>query len=276
MKQTLKKIFFLPKMNRENCAYLQLGVMGGNMKKTFVAFFSFLITFCIFPGDLAAFVDIGFSEDGKTYLFGEYGKTDKTFQGWAEIYTVDVAKNIFVKNEVYKTPASRVTSGKQGREVYDALAAKNYAVTQKYKCTPVSGEYVLYVCADETKPSNEEIVFNDYTGITGEKSTYRVRLVQNVSGSGKNAQSSFYIMLEKISPNGSVLSSQKIGTPDYVRKSVTGYRIEKIFCNKNATGIVFVVSKTMEDDTGILVRYMVETATLQKESSRAPSGDFAK
>ena len=33
-------------------------------------------------GDVATFVDKGFSEDGKYYVFGQYGKTDKKFQGW--------------------------------------------------------------------------------------------------------------------------------------------------------------------------------------------------
>ena len=30
---------------------------------------------------------------GNYYIFGQYGKIDKKFQGWAEIYTVDVLKN---------------------------------------------------------------------------------------------------------------------------------------------------------------------------------------
>ncbi len=45
-----------------------------------------------FAGDAAAFSDIGFSEDGRTYIFGEYGKTDLSFQAYAEIYAVDVAE----------------------------------------------------------------------------------------------------------------------------------------------------------------------------------------
>ena len=44
----------------------------------------------LFAGDAAAFVDLGISSDGRTYAFGEYGKTDRQFQGYAEIYTVDI------------------------------------------------------------------------------------------------------------------------------------------------------------------------------------------
>ena len=56
----------------------------------------------VFAGDAASFDDIGFSADGKYYIFGTYGKTDMKYEPWAEIYTVDVAANNFVKGEVYK------------------------------------------------------------------------------------------------------------------------------------------------------------------------------
>ena len=74
------------------------------MKKILVCAFSVFFAVCSsFAGDAASFDDIGFSEDGKYYLFGQYGKTDKTYEPWAEIYTVDVAANDFVKGEVFKS-----------------------------------------------------------------------------------------------------------------------------------------------------------------------------
>ena len=63
--------------------------------------FALCLSFAL-AGDAAVFVDGGFSSDGSVYLFGQYGKTDKSFRGWAEIYTVDVAKNDFVKGGTYK------------------------------------------------------------------------------------------------------------------------------------------------------------------------------
>ena len=49
------------------------------MKKILVCAFSVFFAVCSsFAGDAASFDDIGFSEDGKYYLFGQYGKTDKT------------------------------------------------------------------------------------------------------------------------------------------------------------------------------------------------------
>ena len=61
-------------------------------------------------GDVATFVDKGFSEDGKYYVFGQYGKTDKKFQGWAELYQVDIAANDYTDNGVFKTKPSAVTN----------------------------------------------------------------------------------------------------------------------------------------------------------------------
>ena len=61
-------------------------------------------------GDVATFVDKGFSEDGRYYVFGQYGKTDKKFQGWAELYQVDIAANDYTDNGVFKTKPSAVTA----------------------------------------------------------------------------------------------------------------------------------------------------------------------
>ncbi|MBP3708925.1 MAG: DUF2259 domain-containing protein [Treponema sp.] len=233
-------------------------------KVVFGALIFTAVIFSALAGDVAVFRDIGFSSDGRVYLFGEYGKTDKTFRGWAEIYTVDVAKNDFVKGEVYKTNPTSTTAGTSGREVYDALAAKNYAVTKKYNCTETAPEQVLYICGDEAKRGTDQIVFKDFAGAIGSAATYCIELVPTVSGSGKNARSSFYIMLEKRDEHGSVVSRKKIGSPDVVRKGVIDYRIEKIFCDKSGRSLIFVVSKTMEDDTGILIRYMVEAAQVER------------
>ena len=97
----------------------------------------------IFAGDAAVFDDIGFSSDGKYYLFGQYGKTDKTYKAWAEIYTVDVAKNDFVKGEVYKTVSSDADES-SGKKCYENLKEKNEWKISKYKAVPSDGKTLLY------------------------------------------------------------------------------------------------------------------------------------
>ena len=99
------------------------------MKKIGLILITFLAaSFNLFAGDVATFVDCGFSADGKYYVFGQYGKTDKKFQGWADIYQVDIEKNDYVDGGVFKIKPSAVTSDKTGLEVYESLEAKIFII----------------------------------------------------------------------------------------------------------------------------------------------------
>lgn len=237
------------------------------MKKhlLFILYISMII-FNIYAGDAAVFVDGGFSADGSVYVFGQYGKIDKKFQGWAEIYAVDVKKNDYITNEVFITKPTAVTQNKTGKEVYESLYAQSYFKLKKYDYKNALPDDILYLMEDESKKGTEEIVFKDFTGsINDDQSMYYVQLVPTVKGSGKSLTSSFYINLEKKDAEGNVIASQKIGTPSINRKGVTNYRIEKIVCDKKSKNIVFIVEKTILDDTGVNIRYMIETATLNSD-----------
>lgn len=222
--------------------------------------------FASFAGDSAVLVDNGFSADGNYYIFGQYGKIDKKFQGWAEIYTVDVLKNDYVDNEVYRVKPSAVTFDKTGKEVYESLAGKNYLSIKKYNCAQNSPEQILYIREEEKKAGTDEIEFKDFiSSVSDDQAYYKVVLVPTVSGEGINVKSSFYINLEKLDSKGAVLASQKIGNPGITRKGVKNYKIERIVCDKTGKKLVFIVEKTMEDKTGINIRYMIETARLNDD-----------
>lgn len=222
--------------------------------------------FASFAGDSAVLVDNGFSADGNYYIFGQYGKIDKKFQGWAEIYTVDVLKNDYVDNEVYRVKPSAVTFDKTGKEVYESLAGKNYLSIKKYNCAQNSPERILYIREEEKKAGTDEIEFKDFiSSVSDDQAYYKVVLVPTVSGEGINVKSSFYIDIEKLDSKGAVLASQKIGNPGITRKGVKNYKIERIVCDKTGKKLVFIVEKTMEDKTGINIRYMIETARLNDD-----------
>lgn len=217
-----------------------------------------------FAGDVAVFVEGGFSSDGNYYVFGEYGRADKTFRGWADIRVVDARRNVFVTGETFKTAPSPATDGKTGREVYDSLAAKSWGAIKKYSCEKPSADQTLYICGDALKKGADKIEFKDFTAVLGSRADCSVVLSQSVVGSGPSARSSFFITLERRDESGNILSSQKIGSPDIWREGVTGYKIEKICCDKRGENIVFVVEKTAEDETGVLARYMVESARVER------------
>ncbi|SFJ09101.1 Predicted secreted protein [Treponema bryantii] len=232
------------------------------MKKIFICSLVMMLGLsAVSAGDVATFVDKGFSEDGKYYVFGQYGKTDKKFQGWAELYQVDIAANDYTDNGVFKTKPSAVTADKHGNEVFEALEGKSFYYFKDLKCEPANIDHVLYILDDVNKTGTDEIVFKDFRSADLDNAdVYHIRLYPTVTGSGKNTRSSFYIMLEKKNAAGEILMSRKIGTPSINRKGVTNYKIERIFCDKSEKNLIFVIEKMMEDDTGTSIRYMVEAA----------------
>ncbi|MDY4133113.1 DUF2259 domain-containing protein [Treponema sp.] len=213
-----------------------------------------------FAGDAASFVDIGFSEDGKTYIFGTYGKTDKNYEPWAEIYTVDVAANEFVKGEVFKSKKGDVSPNASGKDAFDKLKSSTEWKIGKYNAKPANAKTLLYLRDSESKGDTEEIVFKDFENSTEDHSVfYNVRLVPEYEGYGKNVKSKFYINVVRKDENGDVLSTIKVGTPDFKRKGISSYKIDKIFTDASGKSLVFIVQKKLEDNTGTSIRYMVET-----------------
>ena len=230
------------------------------MKKYIIGFVFILSSFLLFAGDVAAFEDIGFSADGKTYLFGEYGITDKNFQGYAEIYAVDIAKNDFLPNGIYKTNPSVATTGKSGITVYEALKEKHKNWLNSFKATPAPLDDVLYIKPNDSKSNTETVSVTDFVHTSQENPiTYNFTLVPFFEGTGANLVSSFYIVVEKLDKDGKVLDKVVAGTPDVKRKQISSYSIEKILCSPNAESFIIIVEKRSEENGVPTIRYMVET-----------------
>lgn len=235
------------------------------MKKVLFAGLIFaLFTSVLCAGDVATFVEKGFSPDGKSFIFGQYGRTDNKFQGWAEIYHVDIESNDFVDGGVFKIKPTAVTAGKTGIDVYNSLEAKSYFYLKNINCEPAGPEETLYICDDPKKTGVEEIIFKDFKGSKIDApNTYHVQLFPTVIGSGKDVKSSFFILLEKEDADGKILLRKKVGSPEVVRKGISGYKIERIICDKSGENLIFVVEKMLEDENGTSVRYMVEAASIK-------------
>ena len=229
--------------------------------------FALCVSLCcaaLSAGDVATFVDKGFSEDGKYYVFGQYGRTDKKYQGWAEIYQVDIAKNDWVDGGVFKINPTAVTADKAGVEVYEALEGKNYYYLRDLKCKVADADRVLYILDDVNKTGTDEIVFTDFNNSTVDSpDTFHIQLVPTINGKGKSVKSSFYIWVEKKDADGNTISKTKVGSPDVVRSGISNYKIERIMCDPSQTNFIFVIEKIQEDDTGISIRYMVEAAKIK-------------
>jgi predicted secreted protein len=234
---------------------------GGFMTKRILSIISLLLAVTLaFAGDAASFVDIGFSSDGRTYIFGQYGKTDKKFQAYAEIYTVDVARNVFVADDVFTVGPAAASGNQSSQAVFMELQQRYAYALNRYACTPVPIGNVLYLREKEFRPPQDVISFKDFERTTGSAMlTYEIKLLPSFSGSGLNVSSTLDIVVETKDQSGKVTDRIHVGTPSVRRKGVAGYAISKVLTDPSGKSIVIVLEKTVIDDTGTSIRYMVET-----------------
>lgn len=216
-----------------------------------------------YAGDVAVYSDLGFSADGNYYLFSQYGKEDKTYCPYADLFVVDIKKNDFAANGVFHTLAKNTTPETPSRTVYNALLDKASYVIKQYSPTLPTIDQVLYI-RDSDKKGGEQIEFSDFSNYldSSEKHSFRVLLTSEVNGKGINALSSFFITLETLNSQGEVILKKIVGSPNIKRKSVTSYKIEKIVFHPTSRAIVFIIEKSVEDEAGVSIRYMLEASTL--------------
>ncbi len=137
---------------------------GDTMAKR-ITITAMFLCFCILlaAGDAAAFVDLGFSKDGRTYMFAQYGSTDKTWRGFAEIYSVDIEKNDYIDGGCFKIAPSAKTEGINGSALYERLFEQNAAYIKTQDPVPADLAHTLYVKGKAKEPL-EEIIFTDFEG----------------------------------------------------------------------------------------------------------------
>lgn len=228
------------------------------MKRFFSILVMVLVSFALFAGDVAQFKDLGFSQDGSVYVFAQYGMTDKSYEGYAEIYAVDVKNNTYVKDGVFRTKPSPDTAGKRGKEVFEKLYDKANYFFSKYKMKSTSIDNVLYIRG--SKGNESQIRIKDFENSTVDNPLfYNIKLVPYFEGKGENARGAFYLTVQKEDSNGKVLSKKTVGNPDRKRKGVIEYNIEKILTTAGGKNLVIVIEKKVADKSGISIRYMVET-----------------
>ena len=208
----------------------------------------------IFAGDIANFTNIGFSDDSRYFMFAQYGVTDTVV--YAEIYTVDVAGNSFVKNGISKKeyPAGSYPMEDGSGAFYKGLLSLSAAV-QKNRIDPLLKGRVLYININGDPVRDLE--FRDFKT----DKTYKINLVQNVSESASGTDSSFSLKILSESPGASA-KAYSAGSPAVRRKSVKDYSLKKIFLTPDEKNMVLVVEMTIAEKDSVSVRYMVESLKL--------------
>ncbi|MCL1817752.1 MAG: DUF2259 domain-containing protein [Spirochaetaceae bacterium] len=226
-----------------------------------LAVFSLLMAvscaFSAFAGDVASFVNLGFSDDSGYFMFGFHGTDGDTARPFAEIYTVDVKANAFVSGGTARESfGETLQPGQDSGGALYTLLGKNIPLVQKFRIKHLRQGRLLYILlnGDSMKSSLE---FRDFTT----QNLYSAELIQNTTGSGSTVKSAFSIKLAITQPSGAS-RSYTLGRPDYYREKVMGYRIRQIFLSPDEKNLVCVVERDQYSASGKSVRYMVETIKL--------------
>jgi len=230
------------------------------LKKTVLAVFLIIFTSvsALWAGDSAIFVDLGFSPDGRTFMFGQYGVKSSSLYPWAEIYVVDVASNSFVPGgRASLTQPVAIRAGQDGRGTFHRLVADNSSLTNRYNINNQNQGLPLYISRDENPPARgETITFRDF--LSGK--SYTAQLIPTIMGSGLNVRSQFYIDLS-VTANGQV-RPYRVGNSNVTRNGISQYNIKRVIINEGGNAVIFVIEMKRAVSDGFDIRYMVEAVRL--------------
>ncbi|MDR1229778.1 MAG: DUF2259 domain-containing protein [Spirochaetaceae bacterium] len=218
--------------------------------------FSLLCAARVFAGDVASFVDLGFSEDGRIFMFAQYGVSEDSLKPWAEMRIVDVRANDFVSDGRFNyTHNDRIAAGQDGSGALFRLISRNAPTIERYAIPFLHQGIPLYISlADGHAPDGDAVNFRDFE----KEMTYTAKLVPYTEGNGATLRSSFYIQLSRTEKNGANRMFT-VGTPDIKRNGVQSYSIKKALTAPDRSSVVFVIEMRVQTGNGPNIRYMVET-----------------
>jgi len=213
----------------------------------------------LWAGDTAVFVDLGFSADGRIYMFGQYGINQNTLQPWADLCVVDVFSNSFVPGgRITYVHNSPVVAGHDGSGALYRVIARNAALADRYNVSFLFQGHLLYVSMENGANSgNETIEFRDF-----ERADFFRAVLTASSGFGSAADASFFISLERRSSDGST-RNYTVGNAGIKRPGIVSYRIRRVLAAPRSGSLVFVIEMRKRNTDGSTdILYMVETLKL--------------
>ncbi|HCC37708.1 MAG TPA: hypothetical protein DEQ14_08870 [Treponema sp.] len=229
-------------------------------KKTFLVAAGILIVsvFPLWAGDAASFADLGFSPDGKFFMFAQYGVQSRTLKPWADLFVVDVARNNFVSGgRVSYVHDSPVIAGQDGSGALYRIIARNTALADQYRLNYLNQGQPLYIALNGDFSGSESIDFRDFES----GATYKANLVSYIEGAAENLKSSFFINLENTSRDG-VRKNYTVGNPQIKRPLIGAYRIRKVMKAPHDGSMIFVIEMKRQSEGDTDTRYMVEALRL--------------
>ena len=226
------------------------------MRKFGVMLFCAISMMAAYAGDVANFVNLGFSPDGARFSFGQYGITDGDYRSYADIFCVDVAKNDFLKDGTFSTPPSASTAGKDSKGIFGSLQNNSSAYLKKNNIDSALQGRALYVQAED-EPKLKNISFRDFET----SKAYAIKVNTLVEGTLEKVQASFYLTVEMTAADGKV-TRKTVGLPGFMRRGVKDYLVRRIITDDSGKSLIFIIEKTLVGAKGSSSRFMVETLRL--------------
>jgi len=211
-----------------------------------------LVTFAASAGDIARFMNLGFSPDSRYFMFGQFGIQEKSSTPWAETSIVDVKANAFVPHGVHRVSSSQqVDPGSDGiGALFDAVA-ESRAQKLQYRIQHMLTGRMLYILVDGAA-APDTVDFRDFQ--TGR--SYEVTLSQTPPSGEAGAS---YGLAISVTDKDGVVHTCKAGNPALRRSGVKAYHVKEIILAPDNASLVFLVQKEQQDTRGNNVRYMIET-----------------
>lgn len=204
-------------------------------------------------GDVAQFVNLGFSKDARYFMFGQFGIAEKDSTAWADTFIVDVPANSFASRGTTRfTGSQAVDPGASGLGALLIALSQGFPRTSQLRIDHLSTGRLLYVLLDGATAA-DTLEFRDFQS----GRSYKVVLTQLPSTSA--AGGSFNISVGVTEKDGTT-RSLTAGDLGYRRSGVKSYHIKQIILAPDGVSLVFIVQKEEQDTTGNNIRYMVETA----------------
>ena len=210
-----------------------------------------------FTGDIALFVNLGFSSDSKYFMFGQYGILEKNSTPWADSYIVDVRANAYAPRGANQFSSAQPVE--PGASAVGALlnTLDDSAAQKKYRIDHLLTGRLLYVLIDGQQ-AVDTLEFRDFPS----GRSYKVGLIQGTGTSDSYPSASFSLAITIVEKDGKT-RTLTAGNSSYRRPGVKAYHIKQIIFAPDGSSLVFLIQKEEQDTNGSNIRYMVETVRVK-------------
>ncbi len=212
----------------------------------------------VHAGDVARFTNLGFSPDSQVFVFSQHGIEGASGHPYAEVFTVDVPGNVFVREgvaqQVFTQPVSAGQDGSGAlfnvlRDLAPMMTARNVNHLRQGR--------LIYLSLNQTEPT-PRVEFRDFQ----QNSRYTISVTQESRGSGREGSAAFHLDITLRTADGTTVQ-RRVGRPGFFRDGVNRYSVGQVILAPDGESLVVVMERITDIPGGRQIRYMVETVRLR-------------